>query len=65
MGGMGRGRQRNQQAQEQRGGFNLFYFFLLIFAAYSLAPLFQSKPSFSTSPTGDHKFRVTTSELGV
>lgn len=43
----------------------MFYIFLIIFAAYSLAPLFQPKPSFSVTPTNDHRFKVVTSKLGV
>ena len=43
----------------------MFYIFLIIFAAYSLAPLLQPKPSFSATPTNEHRFKVVTSKLGV
>ena len=51
--------------QQQTGGFNFFYLFLILFMLYTLAPLFQSKPSYSLTPSGDHRFRVATSVLNV
>lgn len=32
---------------------------------YTIAPLFESRPSYSTYPSGEYKYKVRTSILGV
>lgn len=53
------------QAQAQQGGFNFYYIFIIFFVIYTLAPLFESKPNYSTLPSGDYRLKTKTSILNV
>ena len=50
--GGGRARQGQGGEQQQQGGFNFYYIFIIFFVIYTVAPLFESKPNFSTTPSG-------------
>ena len=64
-GGRARQGQGGEQQQHQQGGFNFYYIFIIFFVIYTIAPLFESKPNFSTTPSGEYKFRTKTSTLHV
>ena len=53
------------QAQAQQGGFNFYYIFIIFFVIYTLAPLFESKPNYSTLPSGEYRYKTKTSILNV
>jgi len=55
----------HQGQQRERNGFNFYYIFIIFFIIYTIAPLFESKPNFSTVPSGEYKFRTKTSILNV
>jgi hypothetical protein len=38
---------------------------VIFFVIYTIAPLFESRPSYSTYPSGEYKYKVRTSILGV
>ena len=45
---------------------NFYFLFFLFFLVYTvLAPLFESRPNFSSQPSHEHRYRVKTPTLGV
>lgn len=61
----GNNQNRGQGQGQQQGGFNFYYIFIIFFVIYTLAPLFESKPNYSTVPTGDYRIKTKTSILNV